>query len=422
MPPQDPKLAKKATSPAISPVSIREALKASISSISNNTRLPAWIQVADEDHPNNLAVMREAYLTDYRARLAEVKSSHSPRGGRSGLSGHRRRKSKSTTVPRGLFGSVSYTRQRVEIDGENDSSATSASPLSVESTEVDKVGVVAPSRNVAPLSVPTQPPLHKRHANLHKRWGVDNNPDDYWFDARIHTFGNTGFLGGFHAFAAPLATWIIDNAAYDGRSVRTEIAHELRKIVDKTNSRVLDMCCGVGISTRALQVAFDDAEAIVGLDTSPEMLAMAKVQTLQQAASSTFKSALRKAEFGTKAISKFIRGNAERTNFKAKTFDLVTVMYAFHEAPRLGRYKILREVRRLLKPGGTLALVDISPEYEPSPSMLAGEPYVLEYQQNIHQQMEEIRGFTDLEYKVIVPGHVGMWLLKREEQEPWFET
>jgi len=88
-------------------------------------------------------------------------------------------------------------------------------------------------------------------------------------------------------------------------------------------------------------------------------------------------------------------------------------MYLCHEAPRLGRYKIFREARRLLKAGGTLAIVDISPEYSPSESMLAGEPYVLEYQQSIHVQVQKITGFKDREYKVVVPGHVGLWLSTR---------
>jgi ubiquinone/menaquinone biosynthesis C-methylase UbiE len=49
--------------------------------------------------------------------------------------------------------------------------------------------------------------------------------------------------------------------------------------------------------------------------------------------------------------------------------------YAFHEAPKQGRQRILKEVRRLLRPGGVLAVIDISTEYTPSRSMLAGEPY-----------------------------------------------
>lgn len=49
--------------------------------------------------------------------------------------------------------------------------------------------------------------------------------------------------------------------------------------------------------------------------------------------------------------------------------------YAFHEAPLNGRQRILEEARRLLSPGGVLAVIDIATDYEPSESMLAGEPY-----------------------------------------------
>lgn len=92
--------------------------------------------------------------------------------------------------------------------------------------------------------------------------------------------------------------------------------------------------------------------------------------------------------------------------------------YAFHEAPLLGRYSILREVRRLLREGGTLAVVDISPKYNPAPSMLAGEPYVLEYKENIHKQLAAIQGFCDVKYKEIVAGNVGVWLLTRKSSTP----
>lgn len=84
----------------------------------------------------------------------------------------------------------------------------------------------------------------------HKRWGVDTDPADYWFDDRIHNFGNTGFTGFFHAMVAPFATKIIDRAAYKGRNVRTEIAAELRRVVGKGEATILDMCSGVGLSTR----------------------------------------------------------------------------------------------------------------------------------------------------------------------------
>ena len=35
-----------------------------------------------------------------------------------------------------------------------------------------------------------------RQAVAHKKWGVDNtNEDEYWYDSRIHTLGNHGFMG-----------------------------------------------------------------------------------------------------------------------------------------------------------------------------------------------------------------------------------
>jgi ubiquinone/menaquinone biosynthesis C-methylase UbiE len=109
----------------------------------------------------------------------------------------------------------------------------------------------------------------------------------------------------------------------------------------------------------------------------------------------------------------FMLRNAENTSLPNKSFDLVTVMYAFHEAPQTGRDNILKEARRLLSPGGILAVVDISTEYTPSPTMLQGEPYVQEYQRNIHRQLLTIQGFERPKYKDIIPHHLGMWTLKR---------
>jgi len=124
---------------------------------------------------------------------------------------------------------------------------------------------------------------------------------------------------------------------------------------------------------------------------------------------------LTKFELGSNVF--YARGNAERVKFPDSSFDLVTIMYAFHEIPKTARYRILREARRLLKDGGILAIVDISPEYQPSPTMLAGEPYVLEYKKNIRRQMRLVQGFGDFQYKSIVPGHVCSWFLTRQRAE-----
>lgn len=126
---------------------------------------------------------------------------------------------------------------------------------------------------------------------------------------------------------------------------------------------------------------------------------------------------LLKARFGWSSRPVYAQGNAESTIFADGTFDLVTVFYGFHEIPRLARGRVLQESHRILQDGGKLAIVDISTDYSPSPAMLAGEPYVLEYSKNIHDQMESLKGagFTEYSYETIVPGHVGLWLLTCEK-------
>lgn len=245
---------------------------------------------------------------------------------------------------------------------------------------------------------------------------TDENPTEYWFDNRIHSFGNVGFLGAVHASAAPVATKLIDAKAYNNIDVRKLVSEELYEVVKKSKARLLDMCCGVGMSTRALGSAFDDAEAIVGIDTSPEMIGVAKGLTRVKKSFDFIEKRLlnNPNKFLSSGVkTKYARGNAEETIFPDKSFDLVTIMYAFHEIPRLGRFKILREARRVLQDKGTLAIVDICREYKPSSAMLMGEPYVVEYQKNIHKQIWKMSGFSNLRYKVIIPGHVCMWLLEK---------
>eukprot|EP00529_Nitzschia_sp_RCC80_P000663 CAMPEP_0113446016 /NCGR_PEP_ID=MMETSP0014_2-20120614/3485_1 /TAXON_ID=2857 /ORGANISM="Nitzschia sp." /LENGTH=376 /DNA_ID=CAMNT_0000337087 /DNA_START=1551 /DNA_END=2681 /DNA_ORIENTATION=- /assembly_acc=CAM_ASM_000159 len=260
------------------------------------------------------------------------------------------------------------------------------------------------------------------YAKSRKRWGIDHAENgEYWFDSRIHTFGNIGFWGGFHAALAPISTKLIDMIAYDGEDVRSKVANELSANLSKNSrkagAKVLDMCCGVGISTRALREAFPDAEKVVGLDTSKEMISMANFLTTHlgffKPIITFFQNGLFRARRGCHGRTTFQIKNAESTDFDDQSFDLVTVMYAFHEAPKAGRERILREAYRVLQPGGTLAVVDIDTSYTPSDTMLAGEPYVIEYQKNIHRQLKTMKGFSNMKYETIVPEHVGMWILKR---------
>ena len=171
------------------------------------------------------------------------------------------------------------------------------------------------------------------------------------------------------------------------------------------------------MSTRALREAFPETTTVMGMDTSSEMVSMAKFLSrhIEAARRDLQLGFLRLQDYQKNVCgsSMFHMGNAEDTKLPSKSFDLVTVMYAFHEAPHEGRKKILAEASRLLMPGGKLVVVDISSDYKPSPSMLAGEPFVLEYQTSIHKQLQNAAGFLKPKHTNLIKNHVDMWILQR---------
>jgi SAM-dependent methyltransferase len=174
----------------------------------------------------------------------------------------------------------------------------------------------------------------------------------YWKNPKIHNIGN----GRLQSRLAPLATKIIDRVSYDGLDVRREIQDEYLK----TNMTICDLCCGVGYST-----------ARIGVDTSTEMIDVAKKLHRNKS---------------------FFVGNAE--NFgKESEFDVTTIMFAMHEIPRFARQTILKNAMRISK--SQVIIVDISTEKVPNNIMLSGEPYMLEYQQNICWDIAKVVWETD---------------------------
>eukprot|EP00533_Pseudo-nitzschia_delicatissima_P011797 CAMPEP_0197272798 /NCGR_PEP_ID=MMETSP1432-20130617/10405_1 /TAXON_ID=44447 /ORGANISM="Pseudo-nitzschia delicatissima, Strain UNC1205" /LENGTH=233 /DNA_ID=CAMNT_0042738381 /DNA_START=40 /DNA_END=738 /DNA_ORIENTATION=+ len=200
--------------------------------------------------------------------------------------------------------------------------------------------------------------------------------------------------------------------------------------------RVLDLGCGVGMSTLAIASAFrrekDTNVTVVGVDTSPEMIAMARTKALEQKGitklAETHQCPTKHRDKDwiqlpitttTTTNTEFLEANAEKTPVPRESFDLVTIMYVLHEVPLRGRKKILREARRVLRPGGMLAVIDISQDYEPSPSMLSGEPYLKEYQQNFSKQMAALEGFRSYSQQIVVPGHVVVQTLVKKSNPRW---
>eukprot|EP00980_Cylindrotheca_fusiformis_P021393 scaffold8259_cov143-Cylindrotheca_fusiformis.AAC.11 len=168
----------------------------------------------------------------------------------------------------------------------------------------------------------------------------DRGPPNYWFHPSIHSLGNHGPLGSLHAVVAPLATKMIDVAAYDGENIRDAIAVALRVQVNNSEPAVVDLACGVGMSTRSLLKAFPKASKLVAVDTSAEMLHMAKAYSDPKSIASKAAEMISDALFRAHGIKKLPQAapegalvpieyrlaNAEDTGLETGSFDLATIM------------------------------------------------------------------------------------------------
>ena len=210
----------------------------------------------------------------------------------------------------------------------------------------------------------------------------------YWNNRNIHNLGNTGPLGNLHAMTAPIMTKFIDRAAYGGRNIREEVYNTF-------DGEVLDMCCGTGFSTKP---------GNTGIDTSLEMLRFSKIFN---------------------PGSEYTYGNAE-TYGKDDEFDVVSIMFAFHEMPTSAHEKIIRNAIRVARK--KVVVVDISKDYNPTKAMLHGEPYLLNYLDKFEDTIERTPFKYPLYYKTrskldgvnktnLVKGHVDMWEYTMKDNE-----
>ena len=115
-------------------------------------------------------------------------------------------------------------------------------------------------------------------------------------------------------------------------------------------ARLLDIGCGTGAFLREIKRNWPRL-SVTGLDLSAPYLALA-----------------RRALRDWSRVS-LVEAPAEAMPFDAGQFDIVTSIYLFHELPASVRRLVVDEIRRVLKPGGTLILLDSlqtgdEPEYD----------------------------------------------------------
>ena len=108
----------------------------------------------------------------------------------------------------------------------------------------------------------------------------------------------------------------------------------LQNLKLQSDTQILDLCCGSGQVTRFL-VNF--SENVTGLDASPLSIQRAQKNVPN---------------------ATYIKAFAENMPFADSLFDVVHTSAALHEMQSEQLQKIIKEVYRVLKPGGVFTLVD----------------------------------------------------------------
>jgi SAM-dependent methyltransferase len=193
----------------------------------------------------------------------------------------------------------------------------------------------------------------------------------------MHSLGNVGMGGFLHALLASSATQLITNRAYSGFEPRAWMRDRF-----SLEEETVDFGCGVGMST---------VPGGTGVDTSPEMVRVAKWRTKWDPVKPAFQV-----------------GNAE-TWGNASSFDAVTLCFVLHEMPRSARLRTLSNAMRVAR--RSVHVMDIHPSYTPSAPFLWGEPYALNYFAHVEEDVASASRWEGWvpERLEVIPGHVVCW-------------
>ena len=134
-----------------------------------------------------------------------------------------------------------------------------------------------------------------------------------------------------------------------------ESAH--RQLIDQAQlqagQRILEIGCGTGNLTVLVKTLYPAVE-VVGLDPDPKALDRAR----------------RKAERQRVSVQ-LDRGFADELHYTAESYNRVLSAFMFHHLKQDEKKQTLHEVRRVLRPGGSLHVLDFGGAHERSDGFLA---------------------------------------------------
>ncbi len=202
---------------------------------------------------------------------------------------------------------------------------------------------------------------------------------------------------------------------------RRLVRKKLQDVLLRSDALVLDVACGTG--DLSLELQRDSEARIIGTDFCRPMLAIAAEKTLKQ-----------------NEKVPYIEGDALSLPFADKSFDAVTIAFGLRNLANWADG--LRELRRILKTGGKLAILEFSLPIVPGFRQLfnfyftsvlpriggavSGSRGAYEYlpdsvsrfpdQKNLAKMMRET-GFESVEYQNLTGGIAAIHLGQRNKEE-----
>ena len=224
-------------------------------------------------------------------------------------------------------------------------------------------------------------------------------PDYYLRPFHGYDDGNMIWKAAHEAEAATLSISIgyWDNIdPYEAQEyMRNNITNNIKQYFRHLNlglpSNILDVGCSIGISTEYLHRNFENSENIHGLDLSPYFIGMAEYRKNIQ-----------------NTNIQYSHGNGENMPYENSKFDLIVCNFLFHELPKEGANKIIKEIYNKLSYNGVVAIVDMDPSN--LDKQLKGnvfrkwafestEPHIYNYYLRNTKEMLKNNGFEFIEKK-----------------------
>jgi ubiquinone/menaquinone biosynthesis C-methylase UbiE len=180
-------------------------------------------------------------------------------------------------------------------------------------------------------------------------------PDYYCCSFHAYETGNLSWQAAVEVEVAAYAVHskIWPEAGVEGDTCLRRSYHEvLQAQLPHAPESIVDLGCGVGMSTLALQDIYPHAQ-ITGMDLSPYFLAIALHNSQNY-----------HHHHPDNSTPVWQHRPAESTGLPDASIDLVSLCLVCHELPQTATREIIQEARRILRPGGHLAIMDMNPQSE----------------------------------------------------------